>query len=150
MSFIYLFSLSLSLYIYIYMYILKWISQQRDLYYSNYSFCFFLHMFLASSYLQRIFDNFGWFLVSIVVTVLVGFSVRDFLQVMLLSFSFFFLFHFLFPKACLVFFEFFFLWLVFDIWYATKFIGFFTLGHRVCVYACVCVGGHVLHCMCIV
>ena len=46
----------------------------------NYLFCSFLHVFLASRYLQRISDNFTCFLVYIVVTV----------RIRLLSFSCFF------------------------------------------------------------
>ena len=76
--------------------ILKWIGSQRDLFIFNYSFCSFLNVFLPSRYLQRIFDNFDWFLVDIETTVLIGFSVIDLQQVLLLSFSFFTFFFFFF------------------------------------------------------
>ena len=48
-------------------------------------------MFLPSSYFQRRFDNFDWFLVYIETTVL-EFYVIDFLQVLLLFYFIFFFF----------------------------------------------------------
>ena len=68
----------------------------------NNVFSSLLHMFLPPCYLQKIFDEYVWFLVYIVATVLMDFSVIDFLQVLLLSFSFSFSLS-PFPKVCSMF-----------------------------------------------
>ena len=74
-------------------------------------------MFLPSSYLQRMFDNFDWFSIYIIATVLMEFSVINFLQVLLLSlFPFSFSSSFPFSRVYFLFFvSAFFPYFVFDI-----------------------------------
>ena len=72
------------------------------------SICSFLRVFLSSWYLQRMFDNFGWFSIYILVIVLMAVSV----QVLLLSCSFSIFPSFFFQEFVLYFLMFFF-WLFF-------------------------------------
>ena len=80
-------------------------STKRFIYFFNYLFYSFFHVFLSSRYLQKIFDNFGWFSVYIVAAVLMGFSEIDFTQVLILSFSFFFSFFIFFFSSTFSFFK---------------------------------------------
>ena len=98
------------IYIYIYIYIMNWSTERFT---NLYILKLFISVFLTrvSCYLQKMFDNFGWFLVYIVVIVLMGFCMIDFL--LLLSFSLFSSSSF--SKSvfcvCLFFVDVFFLWL---------------------------------------